>query len=117
MVNSYGGLQAEPDRRPWGAEEAWRAVQRAEQAGRKARASQRSAANSLDHSADSHERTAKVYEDAAEHGGLRKDEYLQHAARHREFAHEDRQMAERMRQLAGPSLARERPGKPPPFGS
>jgi hypothetical protein len=100
MVNIYGGLQAEPDRRPWGAEDAFLAVQRAEQAGRSARASQRSAADSLDGSADSHERTAKSYDQAAEHGELRKDEYREHAARHREFAQEDRRMAARMRQMA-----------------
>jgi hypothetical protein len=36
----------------------------------------------------------------AEHSVLSKDEYRQHAARHRKFAQEDRRMAERLRRMA-----------------
>jgi hypothetical protein len=54
----------------------------------------------MDKSADSHERTAKAYEEAAEHSVLSKDEYLRHAARHRDYAREDRRMAERLRRMA-----------------
>jgi hypothetical protein len=100
MVDEFYGLMAEPDRRVWGAEQAFHAVRRAEQARQLARAAQRSAAHSLDNSADSHERTANAYDQAAEHRALREDEYREHAARHREFAEEDRRMAERLRRMA-----------------
>jgi hypothetical protein len=83
-----------------GAEQAFRASQRAELARRDVRAAQRSAAASLDGSADSHERTANAYAEAAERGDRRKDDCLEHAARHRAFAQEDRQMAERLRRMA-----------------
>ena len=100
LVNADNGLLAQPDRPPWTAEEAFVAIQRAEQARRQMRAAQRSAANSMDDSAASRERTAKAYEEAAEHRDLRDDEYLEHAARHREFAREDRLMPERLRRMA-----------------
>ncbi|WP_082974968.1 hypothetical protein [Mycobacterium sp. 1245805.9] len=54
----------------------------------------------MDKSADSHERTAKAYEEAAEHSVFSKDEYRKHAARHRDFAREDRRMAKRLRRMA-----------------
>lgn len=100
MVNADNGLLAQPDRPPWGAEQAILAIQRAERGRRQVMAAQRSAADSVDESAASHERTAKAYEKAAEHRDRPDDEYLQHAARHREFAQEDRQMAERLRRMA-----------------
>jgi hypothetical protein len=53
----------------------------------------------LQKSAESHERTAKSYDEAAQrrqHG----DELLKHAAIHREFAQEDCEMAERLRRMA-----------------
>ncbi|MEB4208348.1 hypothetical protein [Mycobacterium sp. 94-17] len=52
----------------------------------------------MEKSAGSHERVAKSYEMAAASSGH--DEYLQHAARHREFAREDLRIAERLRQMA-----------------
>jgi hypothetical protein len=99
MVSADNGRQAGPYPRLW-AEEAFRAVRRAEHAWQLARAAQRSAANSLDNSAASHERTANVYEKAAERGDLRRDERRERAARHRGFALEDRRIAERLRQMA-----------------
>jgi hypothetical protein len=59
----------------------------------------RLAADSLQRSAEGHERTATSYELAAE----RSDQpgiYLQHAARHRAYADEDHRMAERLRRVA-----------------
>jgi hypothetical protein len=100
MVNPYNGLLAQPDGRPWGAEAASRAIQRADRARRQAEAAQRAAAASLDGSAASHERTARAYQAAAEHRERRDDESLEHAAWHREFAEEDRRMAERLRRMA-----------------
>jgi hypothetical protein len=100
MVSADNGLQAEPDLQVWGANDALRTGQRAERAWRLARAAQRSAARSFDHSADSHERTADAYEEAVKHGGRQGDECRQHAARHREFAREDRLMARRLRRMA-----------------
>jgi hypothetical protein len=100
MVNADNGFLAQPDRPPWGAEQAILAIQRAERGRRQVMAAQRSAADSVDESAASHERTAKAYEKAAEHRDRPDDEYLQHAARHHAFAQEDRQMAERLRRMA-----------------
>jgi hypothetical protein len=100
MVDADNGRLAQPDRRPWGADEAVRAVHRAEQARRQVNAAQRAAADSLDASAASHERTAKAYQESAEHRDRRDDEYLDHAARHRSFAEEDRRMATRLRRMA-----------------
>lgn len=100
MTSADNGLQAEPDLQVWGAEDAFRSGQRAESAWLLARAAQRSAATSLDHSADSHERTAHAYDEAAGHEGRHCDECREHAAIHRAFAREDRRMAERLRQMA-----------------
>ncbi|HTY30087.1 hypothetical protein [Mycobacterium sp.] len=100
MVRPDNGLQAEPDLQVWAAVDAFRTGQRAERAWLLARAAQRSAAKSLDNSADSHERTANAYDEAAEHNSLASDEYRQHAAHHRKFAREDRRMAKRLRRMA-----------------
>ena len=81
------------------AEQAFRVVQQTERVAREARAAQRSAADSIDRSADSHDRTAKSYEELAKLSPVG-NEYATHAARHREFAQEDCQMAERLRQMA-----------------
>jgi hypothetical protein len=72
---------------------------RIEQALQQTKAAQRSAAESFEKSADSHDRAAKSYEKLAELG--EGDEYLERAARHRGFAQEDRQIAERLRRMAG----------------
>jgi hypothetical protein len=63
-----------------------------------ARESQRSAAASFDRSADSHDAVARSYEQSAR--ADRPDDHGWHAARHREFASEDRDIAERLRQMA-----------------
>jgi len=91
------GLVAEPDPRQRAAEEAFRAGLRAGQARRDVQVAQRSAAASMDRSADSHERTAIAYERAADRGGPHHEEYRERAIRHRGFAHEDREMARRLR--------------------
>jgi hypothetical protein len=51
-------------------------------------------------SANSQDRTAKALEEAAEYFIHHKDEYRGYAARHREFAQDDRRMAEQLRQMA-----------------
>ncbi|ORV94550.1 hypothetical protein AWC11_03730 [Mycobacterium interjectum] len=100
MVSADDGLHAEPYLQVWGAEDALRAGQRAERAWLLARAAQRSAATSLDHSAASHERAAGAYDQAAARNNPGADEYRRHAARHREFAQQDRLMARRLRHMA-----------------
>jgi len=75
-----------------------RASQQVEQLRRQTKLAQRSAAESFEKSADSHDRIAKSYEKLAELG--EGDEYVERAARHRAFAHEDRQIAERLRRMA-----------------
>ncbi len=100
MSSADNGLQAEPDLQVWDANDAFRTGQRVERAWLLARAAQRSAARSLDDSADSHERTADGYDKAVKHGGLQWDECREHAAIHRAFAREDRRMAQRLRQMA-----------------
>lgn len=100
MNSAENGLQAAPDLQVWVADDAFRTGQRAERAWLLARAAQRSAAKSLDDSADSHERTADAYDEAVKHGGRQWDGYGEHAAIHRAFALEDRRMAQRLRQMA-----------------
>ncbi len=82
---------------------------RVERARRMAITAQRSAAASLSKSAEAHERMAKSYEERAEHGLFRdnvdREEDLDHAARHQQFAHEDRRMAQRSRGSAEMHLA------------
>jgi hypothetical protein len=80
--------------------------QRIEWARHKANAAQQSAAASMRKSAESQDRIAKMYEERAEHGLLHDDvvehdDDLDHAARHRQFAKDDRRMAERLQQNAG----------------
>ena len=96
MTHTDCGL-AEPDSHlKVTAEEASR-VDLREQAWRQASAAQRWAL-SLQRSAESQDRVAKSYEEL---GGCseRRDEYLQHAARHRRFAQEDRWMAQQLRRI------------------
>lgn len=71
----------------------FRASQQVEQL-RRTKMAQRSAAESFEKSADSHDRAARSYEKLAELG--EGNEYLQRAARHREFAQEDRRIAKRL---------------------
>jgi hypothetical protein len=73
--------------------------QQVEQLRRQTKVAQRSAAESFEKSAGSHDQIARSYEKLAELG--EGDEYLQRAARHRAFAHEDRRIAERLRRMAG----------------
>ena len=106
MAHPTGRQESESDLHLWATkqmlrEQVLRVGQRTEEVLRRTRAAQRAAADSVDKSADSHERTAKSYEELAERTG-RQDDYLKHAARHRKFAHEDRLMAERLRQMATP---------------
>ena len=79
--------------------------QRADRVWDRARAAQRSAADSLERSAQSHERVANSYEITAE-SSERPDKWRKHAACHREFAQEDHRMAERLRRMAGGGNAR-----------
>ena len=68
-------------------------------------------------SAESQDRIAKMYEERAEHGlyhddAVDHDDELDHAARHRQFADDDRRMAERARQSADTHLAMNRQNTP-----
>ena len=61
-------------------------------------------------SAESQDRIAQMYEERAEHGlshddAVDHDDDLDHAARHRQFAQDDRRMAERARQSADEHVA------------
>src|SRR6516162_3071148 len=100
MVYPDFGMQIEGDAQLRAAQRAFHASERAERARRDAHSAQRSAAGSFDKSADSHERTAKAFEEAAEHCATGKDGYRQQAAHQREFAVEDRRMAQRLRDMA-----------------
>ncbi len=71
--------------------------QQAEQVRQRTKVAQRSAAEGLDKSADSHDRAALSYEQLAETGD---DGASDHAARHREFAEEDRRIADQLRRMA-----------------
>jgi hypothetical protein len=87
------------------AERAFGVDQYIERVRQKATAAQRSAAASMRKSAESQDRIAKMYQDRAEHGlfhadALDRDDDLEHAARHRQFAQDDRRMAERLHQIA-----------------
>ena len=100
MAHRDSNLEAKPERDLKAAvEHTFRLVQQVEQMRQRTKAAQRSAAESFEKSADSHDRTAKSYEKLAELG--EGDEYLERAARHRGFAQEDRQIAERLRRMAG----------------
>ena len=99
--------QGSSDRGPDSGEQLWlsgdafRVVEQAERVRQQVRAAQRVTAHQLNTSADSHDRTARSYEDLAKHAAHRdrRDVYLQHAARHRKFAEEDRRMAAQLRQM------------------
>ena len=86
------------------AEKASEAEQRAERARENASAAQRSAAASLRKSAECQERIARLYVDRAEESIF--DDDSEHAARHEQYARDDRAMAERLRQSADAHLAR-----------
>lgn len=100
MSRSDGNLEATPDVELRAAmEDASRVGGRVEQVRRQTKAAQRSAAESFDQSADCHDRTATSYERLAE-ARVCGDDYRGHAARHREFAREDRRLAARLRRMA-----------------
>jgi hypothetical protein len=99
MAHTHDGQKAVRDPHFW---------ERVQQVRRQMKASQRSAADSVEKSADSHDRAAKSYEKLAECSV--RDEYLEHAARHRAFAQEDRRMAEQLRSMAVKGLHQ---GHPP----
>jgi hypothetical protein len=93
------------------AEQATEVDQRIERARQNVNAAQRSAAASMRKSAESQDRVARMYEERAKHGlyqddAVDHDDDLDHAARHRQFAEDDRWMAERARQSADEHLAR-----------
>ena len=69
-----------------------------EQARRRARAAERSAAESFHRSAAMQDEIAQAYETFDEHSAH--DDYRWHAERHRDFAQEDRRIAERLREMA-----------------
>jgi hypothetical protein len=99
VAQTSSGQEAESGRHLWGLEDAIRVSEEADRVRQLVKATQRAAADSLHKSAVSQDRTAKSYEDLAEHSG-RPNDYLEHAARHREFAEEDRRMAGRLRRMA-----------------
>lgn len=80
-------------------EEALSANHKAEKARQRAREAQWSAADSLARSADSQDRIAQMYEERSAVDGS--SDYSQHAACHRQFAEEDRRMAQKLREAAG----------------
>jgi len=85
----------------WVVEQAFRSGQRAERVRGRVRAALRSAADSIEKSAVSQERCAKVYEEAAElRDPCDREECQEHAARHRAFALDDHRMAQQLRQMA-----------------
>ena len=84
--------------------------ERVERVRQEANAAQRSAAASMRKSAASQDRIAKMYQERAGHGLFRddaveRDHDLDHAARHRQFAEDDRRMAERSRQKPASAIA------------
>jgi hypothetical protein len=88
-----------------------------ESARRKALEAQRSAAASLRESAEAQERVAKMYLNSAENGLFHDDEVdreddLDHVVEHRQFAEDDRRMAEWAQRSAGEHLGRN-PARPP----
>jgi hypothetical protein len=99
MTRSDGTAEAAPGWPEGAAAAARRAGQRIERARLQTQTTQRSVARSFERSADCHDRTAASYERLAE-GTLGGDAYREHAARHREFAQEDRRLAASMRQMA-----------------
>lgn len=102
MNHTYSSLGGEPDPHLQAAgEHVFRLSQRVEQTRRQTKIAQRSAAESFEKSAASHDRTARSYEKLAELRECGGAEYRQHAARHLEFAHEDRRIAEQLRRMAG----------------
>jgi hypothetical protein len=75
-----------------------RASQQIQQMRRQTKVAQRAAAESFEKSAGTHDRIVSSYEKLAEFG--EGEQYLERATRHREFAHEDRRIAERLRRMA-----------------
>jgi urocanate hydratase len=99
MADAAKAVVAECDAHWRATEEAAYVARRAEGLRQQVRAAQRSAADSLDRSAVSQDRAARIYEQLADNRE-RGDEYSEHAARHRQFAREDRVMAQRLREMA-----------------
>lgn len=99
MTGSDGSIEATPDLQARAAADASRNDERVQQVRLHTKQAQRSAARSFEQSADCHDRTAASYENlaAATHQG---DEYRDNAARHREFAREDRRLAVLLRRMA-----------------
>jgi hypothetical protein len=99
MTRSDGDLEVAPVLQVRAAADASRVRRRVEQIRLHTKEAQRSAACSFEQSADCHDRTAASYDRLAEatHCG---ENYREHAARHREFAEEDRRLAVRLRRMA-----------------
>lgn len=75
------------------------ASQRVETMRRAVKKAQRSAAASFERTADCQDGAASTYEQVARSSAW-PDDYGKHAARHREFAQEDREIAQRLRHMA-----------------
>jgi uncharacterized membrane-anchored protein YhcB (DUF1043 family) len=99
MANTHSGFAADfdPHLASPGAEVLQVNLQ-VKQARRGARDAQRSAAKSFDRSAEMQDAIAQAYETFDEHSAH--DDYRWHAERHRDFAQEDRRIAERLREMA-----------------
>jgi len=100
-----------PERDPYRriAEQASEVNRRVERARQMANAAQRSAAASMRKSAESQDRIANMYQERAEHGlfhddAVDHDDDLDRAARHRQFAQDDRRMAAQSQQDADKHL-------------
>ena len=99
MTHIRGGFGLTPDAPV--VERASHAVQQAELAQGRLRAAQLSAADSLDRSADSHERLVRVYEQVSElDDPVDREERQERAARHRMYAEDDHWIAQQLREMA-----------------
>ena len=99
MSNMFGACGAVSDLQLKESEERMlRARAGAENARQRCAVSQSASVESLERAAESHYRIAESYEVMAKRIP-EGEEWVDHAAHHREFAQQDRQMAERMRRM------------------
>lgn len=99
MTHIQSRIYGEDDSSREVTEQIFRVAQRVETMRRQAGEAQQAAADSFDKSADSHDRTASSYEKLANRATYQND-YLEHAARHRDYAQEDHRIAQRLRQIS-----------------
>ena len=99
MARVESGLEAKSGPQLLAIEKAIRLGQEVEQVRTRTKRGQRSAAESIEKSAVYHDRAAASYEKLAIFSECGTG-YLDHATRHREFAREDRRMAQRLREIS-----------------